>query len=262
MAKLVSDTAKPFGARALLDPAAERALLARLPVTEITGIASRRAARLEPYGVRTCLDLARADRVLVRHVLPRDGERLWYEPNGHPVTPLHTDRPPHKMLSRGGSIGTVRADRERVFAFLVRNAERLVEELEFHAVAAGALSVYLQYRDGRQGAPRAPLPAPTNCFDLLLAAAKQCFAKAWVRGVGAMRMHIIASQLRRPGFVQLGLFDPPDHQARAVAKVKREVNFRVDRFALLSGATLLLAEVYRDSAQRYDICDIRGKSCF
>jgi nucleotidyltransferase/DNA polymerase involved in DNA repair len=262
LAKLISDTAKPFGAKALLDPADERALLARLPVTEITGIAARRAARLEPYGVRTCLDLARADRVLVRHVLTRDGERLWYELNGDPVTPIHTDRPPHKMLSRGGSIGTVTADPGRVYAFLVRNVERLVEELEFHQVAAGTLSVYLQYRDGREGAARATLLAPTDRFDLLLAAAKRCFGRAWVRGVGAMRMHVIASHLRRPGFVQLGLFDPPAEQARAVAKVKREVNAGVGRFAVRSGATLPLADIYRDEAQGYDICDIRGKSCF
>jgi hypothetical protein len=96
----------------------------------------------------------------------------------------------------------------------------------------------------------------------LLDAAKGCFAKAWLRGQGAMRMHVIASHLRRPGFVQLGLFDPPARQARAVAKVKREVNARVGRFAVRSGATLPLADVYRDSAQEFDICDIRGKSCF
>jgi nucleotidyltransferase/DNA polymerase involved in DNA repair len=39
LAKLVSDTAKPFGARALTDPDAEREPLGRLTVTEITGIA-------------------------------------------------------------------------------------------------------------------------------------------------------------------------------------------------------------------------------
>jgi nucleotidyltransferase/DNA polymerase involved in DNA repair len=42
LAKLVSDTAKPFGALALTDPDAERALLGCLDVTEIIGIASRR----------------------------------------------------------------------------------------------------------------------------------------------------------------------------------------------------------------------------
>ena len=75
-------------------------------------------------------------------------------------------------------------------------------------------------------------------------------------------MHVTASQLRQPGFVQLGLFDAPAEQARAVADVKREVNEALGRFALRSGATLPLYDVYRDEAQGYDICDVRGKICF
>ncbi len=42
LAKLISDTAKPFGAKAVLDPSAESVLLTDLAVTEITGIAGRR----------------------------------------------------------------------------------------------------------------------------------------------------------------------------------------------------------------------------
>src|SRR5262249_17290138 len=86
--------------RGRTDPDAERALLARLPVTEISGIASRRAARLAPHGISTCWDLAGAKRLLVRYLLTRAGEALWYELNGDPVLPLHTERPPHKLLSR------------------------------------------------------------------------------------------------------------------------------------------------------------------
>ncbi len=69
LAKLISDAAKPFGALAVLDPSGEEALLAARPVTEITGIAGRRERRLLPWGIRTCLDLARADRRLVRGIL-------------------------------------------------------------------------------------------------------------------------------------------------------------------------------------------------
>jgi hypothetical protein len=75
-------------------------------------------------------------------------------------------------------------------------------------------------------------------------------------------MHLTTSQLKRPGFVQLGLFDTPGERARAVATAKREVNARLGRFTLRSGATLPLADVYRDEAQGYDICDVHGKMCF
>src|SRR5262249_48955736 len=140
LAKLVSDTAKPFGALALLDRDAVRSLLERSPVTEISGIASRRAARRAPHGIHTCLDLAFSDRLRVRELLTRTGEGLWYELNGESVFPLNTQRPPHKVLSRGGSLGGATADADRVYAWLARNVERLVEELEYHVVSAGALS--------------------------------------------------------------------------------------------------------------------------
>jgi DNA polymerase V len=64
LAKLISDSAKPFGARAVLDTEGVTALLASQPVTEIAGIAGRREKRLLPWGITTCLDLAQADRGL------------------------------------------------------------------------------------------------------------------------------------------------------------------------------------------------------
>ena len=262
LAKLISDTAKPEGALALLDSDAERILLERRPVTDITGIAGRRAKRLEPYGIRSCLDLALADRCLVRSLLTRSGEVLWYELNGERVQPLHVSRPPHQALSRGGSFGEATADPQRLWAWLVRNLERLIEELEYHAVQTNHLTLWLAYRDGAVGLGEITLPAPSNRFDLLLEAARPALRQAWLPRRSATRMHLIATGLRWEGQVQLGLFEPPAAQAEAMAQLKREINARVGRFAVRSGATLPLADVYRDEANGYDICDVRGKICF
>jgi nucleotidyltransferase/DNA polymerase involved in DNA repair len=262
LAKLISDTAKPFGARAIVDRDAECQLLQRLPITEITGIAARRAATLSAYGIRTCMDLADMPRKLVRQLITVAGEAIWWELNGEAIAPLHTERPPHKMLSRGGSIGKATAQRERVYAFLVRNLERLIEELEFHRVWAGALTVLIQHENGIEGGFHEELIAPTTRFDLLMDVARRGFERSWVPGLPAVRMHLIASKLRRPGFVQRGLFEPPDEPATTLAKIKREINEQLGRFALRSGATLPLADIYRDREQGYDICDIRGKICF
>ena len=104
--------------------------------------------------------------------------------------------------------------------------------------------------------------SPTDRFDLLLEAARVGLRNAWRPGVPANRVHLLASHLRWKGVVQLGLFDPPLGSSQAVSKVKREVNARMGRFVLRSGATLYLDDVYRDSAQDYDICDVHGKMCF
>jgi nucleotidyltransferase/DNA polymerase involved in DNA repair len=261
LAKLLSDSAKPFGARAVLDPNAERELLACLSVTEVSGIAAARGARLAQHGITSCLDLAHADRLLARRLLTRTGEALWYELRGESVVPLHTSRPPHKVLSRGGSLGGPTADPDRLWAWVARNLERLVEELEFYRVLTGKLTLSLLHADGTEGSARAPLRSSTDRFDLLLEALKPTLARCW-NGRPVSRMHLFASALEWPTFVQRSLFDPPCERAEAVAEVKRAVNARVGRFALRSGATLPLADVYRDEAQSYDICDIRGKTCF
>jgi hypothetical protein len=60
----------------------------------------------------------------------------------------------------------------------------------------------------------------------------------------------------------MGLFEAEGRKAEAVAAVKRAINRQHGRFALRSGATLPLVEVYRDRSNEYDICDVRGKMCF
>src|SRR6185312_655490 len=250
------------GASAVLDRDAAEALLAGRPVTEITGIAGRRAARLQPWGIRTCLDLANADRRLVRELLTSTGEALWWELNGDPVQPIRPDRPLHKALSRGGSFGEATSEPIVLYAWLVRNLERLIEELEFHAVLAGRLTVWVAYRNGQVGVGQVSLMVPSDRFDVLLDAARPCLRRAWVPRVAAMRMHLIAERLTPHASAPLGLFDPRDDRGEAIARLKREVNARIGRFALRSAATLPLASIYRDPSNEYDICDVRGKICF
>jgi nucleotidyltransferase/DNA polymerase involved in DNA repair len=264
LAKLISDSAKPFGAVAVLEPAPETALLADRPVTEITGIAGRRAARLQPWGIRTCLDLAQADRRLVRKLLTASGEALWWELNGDPVRPIHPQRPLHKAFSRGGSFGEPAIEPLVLYAWLVRNLERLIEELEFHGVGAGKLTVWVAYRNGHVGIGQTRLAVPSDRFDVLLDAARPCLRRAWVPRVPATRMHLFAEHLTPRTCTPLGLFDraADRNRAEAIARLKREVNARIGRFALRSGATLPLSAVYRDTSNEYDICDVRGKICF
>jgi DNA polymerase V len=262
LAKLISDSAKPFGARAVLDRPAEEALLASQPVTEVAGIAGRRERRLMAWGIATCLDFARADRGLIRELLTASGEALWWELNGDSVLPIRPRRLPHKVLSRGGSFGEPTADPNILFAWLVRNLERLVEELEYHEVRTGRVATWVGYRDGRAGEGRSSLEAPSARFDTLLDAFRPCLRRAWIPGAAAGRMHLLADGLSPRGSSQMGLFEGPGTRAEAAGEVKRQINARHGRFAVRSAATLPLAGVYGDSSNSYDICDVRGKVCF
>ncbi len=151
MAKLISDTAKPFGARAILDCEAEEEQLARNPVTEVSGIAGGRERRFWPLGIKACLDMARADRRLSRRLLTASGEALWWELNGEAVLPIRPQRIPHKVLSRRGSFGEATDDLSVLWGWLVRNLERLIEELQYHNVLTERNAVWISYWDGQAG---------------------------------------------------------------------------------------------------------------
>jgi DNA polymerase V len=244
LAKLISDNAKPFGASAITDPDQEAELLEQRSVEDITGIAKRRARRLSAYGIWTCKDFVKADCRLIRQLLTVTGERLWWELNGQPCQPLNTRRPAHKMLARGGSLGETTADPDRVWAWAVRNLERLIEELDYHQVDAGQLQVWLGCVDDFSVATDVKLDAPTGRFDLLLEALQEGIRRAWVKGRLIMRKNIVASHLHCRHETLLGLFDPPPKRDNALAEVKRQVNARIGRFKLRSAATLPLKANY------------------
>ena len=262
LAKLFSDTAKPFGAVVVKDRDHERALLSKMPVTDISGIGGRRAERLFPYGIRSCLDLADADGRLVKKLLTKTGYELWLELNGNPVTPIRPERTPHKVLARGGSLmGNVDAP-AMLWAWAVRHVERLIEELHFHTVRTDSLSVSLAWKDGNSTAGQCRLPCPSDRFDELLDAARVALRHAFRPREAATHMHVIAPELRRAKGFQLSLFDPPNPKREALATVKAAVNSRFGRFKLRSATTLFLPKVYKDPANDFDICDVRGKVCF
>lgn len=262
LAKLVSDLAKPFGALVLVGREEEEKLLASRPVSDITGIAARSAAKLLAHGIQTCLDFARARPSLIRQLLTVTGERLCYELQGYKALPILANRPLHKMVSRGGSIGKPSADADVQWAWAVRNLERLTEALEQHGVYAGKLTLLLDFKHGPSTGATTSFGAPTRRFDVLLQAAAYLWPKVLLQGAALYRMHYIASHLQYAGAVQLGLFDPPDERNEAIRKLKQDVGTRHGRFSLRSAATLPLTEIYADDSHGYEICDIPGKTCF
>jgi DNA polymerase V len=168
----------------------------------------------------------------------------------------------HKRLSRGGSFGEATDRPTVIWAWLVRNLERLVEELVYHEICTGRVVAWIGYRDGRAGEGHASLTTPTDLFDVLLHAFRPCVRRAWIPRAMAQRMHLFAERLTPKLPSQIGLFEGDGSRAEAVARIKREVNARHGRFAVRSAATLPLASIYHDPSNEWDICDVRGKMCF
>ncbi len=259
LAKLASDAEKPFGCTVLLDQSEIQDYLKRQTVGEITGIGRRSLSKLASCGIFTCEDFANANRNFIRKLLTVKGERIWLELRGEPAIPIQTRRPMHKCVARGGSLGRATADRERLLAWVVRNVERLVEALDTNGYVCGRLTMDLQHKDGTCRSKRASLPEDTAEFELLAPTAKALLPCVWIPGQSVAYMHLIAERLRVRGIRQLSLFQSTPAR---VDRLKRIVNGKIGRFAIRSGDTLALDDVYADEANDYDICDVHGKMCF
>jgi len=149
-----------------------------------------------------------------------------------------------------------------LWAWTVRHVERLIEELHYHNVRASTLAVQVAWKDGESTGGAVPLEVPTDRFDDLLDAARVALRRAYVPNGTATHLHVLATELRRGQGFQLSLFDTPDPKREAVARVKAAVNEKFGRFKVRSGITLLLPAVYKDPANNFDVCDVRGKVCF
>ena len=257
LAKLGSDSAKPFGCQVLFGDL--KPFLQSQPVGEMCGIGKRSEAKLKAHGIETCLDFAEADRLFIRDLLTIKGEMLWWELHGEAVQPIQTKRPAHKHIARGGSIGKTSADPERLEGWVVRNTERLVEALNVNRYVCGQLSLTLQHKGGDCRSYRFNLGEETAEFEKLATVAKRLFDLVWLRGRDVSHMDLIAGHLNFDGLRQLGLFGITD---QTVDRLKNAVNHKIGRFALRSGDTLTLPDVYDDKTNEYDICDVQGKMCF
>ena len=262
LAKLISDSAKPFGVGVVLDEISRWNLLRGKSVEDITGIAGKSRQKLEQHGIVTCEDFAKAPRALLREILTKKGEDLWWEINGIPLQPLETQRPYHKAISRGGSIGKASGDKVRAEAWLIRNTERLIEALQNYAFYCARVALYLGYKDDRSTFGEMNLWEPSAHFEELGPSFRMLFEKGWKSGQKLHYMHVFALHLQFPGTYQQSLFSRKSSFTPSRSDVMKLVNARNGRFAVRSAATLPLQDIYEDQANDYDICDIQGKLCF
>ncbi|MCE9546844.1 MAG: nucleotidyltransferase [Planctomycetia bacterium] len=261
LAKLASDHHKPLGCFVIGDNETRLALLHDLPVTEITGIARRSAARLASHGITTCEQFVQADRRLIRRILTKRGEDLWWELNGDSVIPIAPTRPRNKFIARGGSLGRATNDPDRLRAFVVRNTERLVEALHFYQLGCDQLILDLSFKPSGGSVSKVNLLATAWRFEEICLAALRLLEQGWASQM-VHYMHVIAGGLRDRRHAQRSLFSTADRREEVIDRLKHTVNESFGRFILRSAATLPLADVYGDPANAYDICDIYGKSCF
>jgi nucleotidyltransferase/DNA polymerase involved in DNA repair len=259
LAKLGSDSAKPFGYRVLFDEKEITELLKSQDVGEITGIGSRSRKKLNEISIHNCEQFRQADPKMINRLLTKKGEMLYWELHGEPIQKIVTNRPMHKHVARGGSIGRASNDPKKVNGWLVRNVERLTEALNSYGYVCSKVGLSLLFKNSMHWGDSVSLPEATSDSDLILPAVQSVLNQCWPDDWLVVQMHLVADNLELRGRHQLSLFVERNKKNDCI---KESVNQKIGRFSLRSGTTLQINDVYADSTNDYDICDITGKSCF
>ena len=228
LAKIANRVAKKSGGLTVVnDP---ESVLRDLPLDGIWGIAGRLGKRLEALGIKTALDLARADRRMIRAKFGVVVERIVLELNGISCLALEEVSPDKKTIccsrSFGHPIESIDELAEAVACFASRGGEKLRRQ----GLAASAVHTFILTNVHR---PDRPQYSPTACREFLTPTS---FTPTLVEEATKMLCRIY-----RPGyqFVKAGIFmtglTPEDsnvqlHLFRSVPREKQRSLMRaVDR---------------------------------
>lgn len=135
LAKVASKHKKPDGFTAIPGRLIAR-YLQNLPVGKIWGIGHATTSYLEKMGVRTALELARLPEKTVKERFTKPGVEIWRELRGEAVYPVSPEeKSTYASISKTKTFAPPTADREYLFAHLLRNMESACIKARRYALA-------------------------------------------------------------------------------------------------------------------------------
>jgi DNA polymerase V len=217
--RIAKKTPDSGGVFLIMDEAAQTEALARLELTDLWGVASRMAARLEVLGIRTPLDLREADPRFIRERLNVVMERMVHELRGLPCLDLEEETPDRKsiMASRsfGRPVATLREMQEAVATYVARAAEKMRRQ----ELATASLVVFIQTNRHKPELPQYYAAHPVQLSvasadtSRLTKAAMHGLSCIWRDGYRYAKAGVVFPALVKAEGVQGSLFKLPDSAA-------------------------------------------------
>ena len=212
----------------------ERALAAT-PVGKVWGVGRRYAKFLKVRGINTALDLAKADRAMIRKRMGINGTRIMDELSGISCYPLEANPPIKKGVGvsrtfiRG--IDDLRELREALSSY----AERAAEKLRKDGLRAGAMEVYAmssRFRKDDFYYNTATFRFPTTTSDSpeIIKGALEAFDTIYRENTPFKKLGVHMRELTREAAEQQLLFDTMDRtRSSALMKTVDALNTSMGR---------------------------------
>ena len=238
LAKLANHTAKRLlditgGVVDLCDPFKRDWTLRNTDVGEVWGIGRRMKAHLEAMGIRTAMDLAKADAWMLRQKFSVVIEKTARELAGTPCLELGEADPPKQEICCSRMFGTRLTDIEPIKEAVATYTQRAAEKLR--AQDSLCKKIRVSIRTGMFNAEEAKyangalveLPYPTNDVRLMTKAATEAVNRLFRPGFKYSKAEVLLMDLRQPGEFTDDLFaQSQPTMADKVMSVLDEINGR------------------------------------
>jgi DNA polymerase-4 len=232
VAKVASDLRKPDGL-VVVEPGAEAAFLAPLPIARLWGVGAQTAARLAEYGVRTIGDLAALPDDLLARRFGRMGPLLALRARGIDPAPV-LGVEPARSVSHEHTFDVDTSDPEVLERTLLALSEAVAGRLRAGRVVARTVGVKVRDAAFVTTTRQRTLAEPTDETDAVFRAALE-LARPQLRGIKVRLLGVAASHLEAPQ--QLVLFAGTDARRRrateAADAIRRRFGARAIRRARL-----------------------------
>ncbi|MEK0156109.1 Y-family DNA polymerase [Arthrobacter oryzae] len=216
-----------------MPPPAREALMGRVSVIELWGVASRLTKRLNSQGIFSILDLARADPVRIRDRFSVVLMRTVLELQGTPCIPLEEERIGRDQLIFSRSFATpitTAADLRQVVSVYGQQASARLAKHNLQAKVLTAFAGTSHYNPLDTSYPSVcvTLPAPT-ADPVLLTKASHALLPRIQEGTKYVRAGIMVTDLRPTGLQSpLEVFANP-HEERGIGPLLEDISRRYGR---------------------------------
>lgn len=240
VAKLGSKYRKPEGFTAV--PANRlHEFLARIPLDAVWGFGPNTVELLRKQGLATALDFARWPLDRADRLLGKVGRDIWHELRGDAVYPVETEeKTDYATVSKCKTFTAPSADRDFVYAKLVRNLESACIKLRRHRLRARVLYAALRRKDFSQRGLEAALTRGAAAPPDMLPALQAMFERLYEPGVEYRSTMVVLAKVEPDRSDQYELFEDRVRieQVREVFRAVDEVAERYGKHKLGLGPAL------------------------
>ena len=229
-----------------LTPQRQAKALACEPVSEIWGVGRRYTEHLEKMGIRTALDLARADAEAIRNRFGITLSMTVRELQGTSCIPLELVKPKRQQIMRSRSFSHLVCDKDDLLGAITFHAQECGRTLRREGTVAHTVGIVLNTNPFRlqdvqqQAYPCVGLPYPISDTNTIIHCAQRLLNQTYRRDCLYKRAGVYVGEVIPKDAVTKDLFEETEtEQQQIICELMDSINTRYGKNTLCFAASKL-----------------------